>query len=105
MDSMMKAAVTAGILALGTLATAVSAPRTALAADPVTIGQVGHLTGYGAEGFGRPTNWGSQVGMNEVQSSKLLGATEINLVSLDAPHKFGSHPGKSGAEQESASGL
>ena len=62
---------------------ALGAIGSALTADAITIGQVAHLTGYGAEGFGRPTNWGSQIGMTEVKNSKLLGSTEINLVSLD----------------------
>lgn len=59
-----------------------AAVQSATAAD-VTIGQLTQLTGYGAEGFGRPTNWGGQVAIAKLKGSPLLGGNTINFVLAD----------------------
>ena len=55
----------------------------AYSAETVTIGTIAHLTGYGAQGFGRPTNWGSHVGVAEINASGVMGGTQIKAVSGD----------------------
>lgn len=49
----------------------------------VVVGQLTNLTGYGADGFGRPVNWGSQVGMEEVKAARIMGATQVTFKVVD----------------------